>query len=93
MPEFQYIARDSAGRQHSGTAPAQTQDELIRNLRAQGLLTMEVKLLKQKTGEAISLNPLDYRSIRATDLEFSFHQLSMMLHSGMALLEALAITA
>ncbi len=93
MPEFQYIARDSAGRQHSGTAPAQTQDELIRNLRAQGLLTMEVKLLKQKTGAAISLNPFDYRSIRATDLEYSFHQLSMMLHSGMALLEALAITA
>ncbi len=94
MPEFQYIARDSTGRQHSGTASAQNQDELIRTLRAQGLLTLEAKPLKQrKKGAAISLNPFDYRSIRATDLEHSFHQLSVMLQSGMALLEALAITA
>ena len=93
MPEFQYTARDSAGRQYSDTATAQNQDELVRTLRARGLLTMEVKLLKQKTKASISLNPFDYRSIRATDLEHSFHQLSMMLRSGMALLEALAITA
>ncbi len=94
MPDFEYIARDYSGRQHSGTATAQTQDELIRNLRAQGLLTLEAKPLKlRKAGEAISLNPFAYRSIRSTDVEYSFHQLSVMLRSGMPLLDALAITA
>jgi type IV pilus assembly protein PilC len=91
MPEFQYTARDASGRQQSGTQSAGSQDELVRTLRSQGLLVLSAKVRKPKGQQGLNLNPLAYRSITATDLERGFHQVAVMLRSGMPLMDAIKL--
>ena len=94
MATFSYSARNRAGELQQGSADAFSQNELVNRLRTQGLLVMEVKRQRSK-GEprSWSLNPFDYRSVRSEDIEHDFHQLAIMLRSGMTLLDALTVTA
>ena len=94
MPEFQYTARDAAGAQKTGRETAASREELLRSLRRQGLLVLEVTEIAGKIEGAPgwSLNPLDYRPARSEDVERAFHQLAVLLRSGVALLEALEFT-
>ena len=94
MATFSYSARNRAGELQQGTADAMSENELVNRLRSQGLLVMEVKRQRSK-GEPRSwrLNPFDYRSVRSEDIEHDFHQLAIMLRSGMTLLDALTVTA
>lgn len=63
----------------------------MRSLRQQGLLVLEVR----DVGASVegtprwSLNPLDYRSINSVDVERAFHQIAVLLRSGVSILEAL----
>ena len=94
MATFSYSARNRAGELQQGSADAFSQNELVNRLRTQGLLVMEVKRQRSK-GEprSWSLNPFDYRSVRSEDIEHDFHQLAIMLRSGMTLLDAITVTA
>ncbi len=94
MPEYRYIARDSAGRQQSGTVEAESREAAVLQLRGQRLLVLEIAEIKRRDGSrSFSLNPLEYRSMRPVDVERDFHQLAVMLRSGLPLLEALRIVA
>jgi type IV pilus assembly protein PilC len=90
VPEFQYTARDPSGGQVIHRQSAESREALIRELRQQGLLVLEVTLAKAKAGgRRLSLNPFAYLSLNSLDVERSFYQLSVLLRSGLPIVEAL----
>lgn len=90
MPEFQYTARNAAGTEFSGHQTAATREELLRDLRQQGLMAVEVAEIRTaEYGRTWSLNPLDYLPINSLDVEREFYQLSVLLRSGLNLVAAL----
>lgn len=91
MPEFQYTARDKSGAQRSGRQSAESSDALVRELRQQGLLVVQISEDKSTGGTAPtwSLNPFDYLSINSIDVERAFYQLAVLLRSGLPIVEAL----
>ena len=94
MPIFNYTARNRSGQQSNDAIESQNQEMAIVALRAQGLLVLKIEEAKKADGvKEFSLNPLQYRSLHAGDIESSFHQIAVMLRSGISLLEALEITA
>ncbi|MGR9073521.1 MAG: type II secretion system F family protein [Gammaproteobacteria bacterium] len=94
MPFYSFTARDSSGRQVSDTLESTTRDAAVRALRRRNLLPLRINEIKQRGGSmAFSWNPLDYRSIAVSDVEQEFHQIAVMLRSGISLLDALNMTA
>lgn len=95
MPVFNYIARDRSGQQRNDTLESPSREAAIAALRAQGLLPLQIQEVQQKsTGESnFSLNPFDYQPIKSSDIEHEFHQIAVMLRSGISLLDALNLTA
>jgi len=95
MPIFSYTARDKSGQQRSDAIESPSREAAIVALRAQGLLPLKITEIQTKTEDALtfSLNPLDYRAIRSADIEHEFHQMAVMLRSGISLLDALNMTA
>jgi type IV pilus assembly protein PilC len=91
LTDFQYLVREANGTQRSGQETADSSAELIRSLRQQGLLVLEVKEIRAKVSVARSwsLNPLDYRPLQSVDVERAFHQIAVLLRSGIPLLESL----
>ncbi|NOQ14360.1 MAG: type II secretion system F family protein [Methyloprofundus sp.] len=93
MTMFSYTARDRSGQQISDVLDSLSRDAAITELRAGGLLVLQINELKTKSDEkTYSLNPLDYRSIRSLDIENAFHQIAVMLRSGVSLLDAVQLT-
>ncbi|NOQ35415.1 MAG: type II secretion system F family protein [Methylococcaceae bacterium] len=94
MPLFNYTARNRSGQQVDDAIDSQNQDVAVVALRAQGLLVLKIEEVKKDNGaKNFSLNPLDYRSINNADIEVAFHQVAVMLRSGISLLDALEITS
>ena len=60
-------------------------------MRTQGLLPLKIEEIKKNSGDvkSYSLNPLAYRSFNSSDIEHEFHQIAVMLRSGISLLDAL----
>jgi len=93
MTIFSYTARDRSGQQTSDVVDSSSRDTAIMTLRGEGLLVLQINEIKQKNDEkSYSLNPLDYRSIRSQDIENAFHQIAVMLRSGVSLLDAVELT-
>ena len=93
MTIFSYTARDRSGQQTSDVVDSSSRDAAIMTLRGEGLLVLQINEIKQKSDEkSYSLNPLDYRSIRSQDIENAFHQIAVMLRSGVSLLDAVELT-
>jgi len=93
MTIFSYTARDRGGQQTSDVVDSSSRDAAIMTLRGEGLLVLQINELKQKSDEkSYSLNPLDYRSITSLDIENAFHQIAVMLRSGVSLLDAVELT-
>lgn len=95
MPVFSYSARDRSGQQRNDSIESPSREAAIANLRSQGLLPLKIAEVKNKQDDSVSFswNPLDYRSIRPDDIEHEFHQMAVMLRSGISLLDALNMTA
>lgn len=95
MPVYSYTARDRSGQQRNDAIESPSREAAISTLRSQGLLPLKItEVINKKEGSAaFSWNPLDYRSIRSTDIEHEFHQMAVMLRSGISLLDALNMTA
>jgi type IV pilus assembly protein PilC len=89
------MTRNRAGQTQTGVVQARSRNELAATLRKQGLLVLEVT--EQKSSEGLGwlarLNPLQYRPMRHQDVEEGFHQLAVMLRSGLDLVSALEIVA
>ncbi len=94
MPIFTYTARDRSGQQRVDAIDSATREAAILALRTQGLLPLKIEELKQggAADKKISLNPLAYRPFNATDIEHEFHQIAVMLRSGISLLDALNLS-
>lgn len=94
MPFFNFTARDRSGQQTIDSIESDSQDVAIIELRQQGLLVLKIEEIKGKLDQEklFSLNPLDYLSINSRDIENAFHQIAVMLRSGISLLEALEMT-
>jgi type IV pilus assembly protein PilC len=96
MPNFSYTARDRTGQQLSDAIESPSREAAIAALRSQGLLPLKITEIKSKSddgGSNFSLNPFDYLSINSFDIEHEFHQMAVMLRSGISLLDALNLTA
>lgn len=94
MPIFTYTARDRSGQQRVNAIDSVTREAAILALRAQGLLPLKIEELKKSgaAGKNFSLNPFAYLSINDNDIEHEFHQISVMLRSGISLLDALNLS-
>jgi type IV pilus assembly protein PilC len=95
MPLFTYTARDRDGQQQSDSLESPNREAVIASIRKLGLLPLTVVEVKKKGAGAndFSLNPFDYLSFKEADIEHQFHQLAVMLRSGISLLDALEMTA
>ncbi|MGR9114862.1 MAG: type II secretion system F family protein [Gammaproteobacteria bacterium] len=93
MPFFTYTARNRGGQQVADSIEASSRDTAIMTLRGEGLLVLKIDELKKDSGaKSFSLNPLDYRPLHYGDIEHNFHQVAVMLRSGISLLDALDMT-
>lgn len=93
MALFNYTARAHNGLQVIDVIETTHQNAAIMALREQGLLVISIKEVKTDSSSSnFSLNPFDYRSIRNADIEMAFHQIAVMLRSGISLLDALELT-
>ncbi len=95
MPFYNYTARDPSGKQVTATLENTSREAVIIELRGKKLLPVKVTEIKSSESgyRSFSLNPMDYRSITSSDIEHEFHQIAVMLRSGISLLEALTMTA
>jgi type IV pilus assembly protein PilC len=93
MPVFSYTARDRSGQQVSDIIESYSRDAAVTSLRALGLLPIKIEEQgAKKDSRSFSLNPFAYRSFREADIENEFHQIAVMLRSGISLLDALELT-
>jgi len=93
MTLFSYTARNRSGEQASDVIDSASRDAAIMQLRGEGLLVLKIDAVKKNKDEkTFSLNPLAYRSIRSVEIENAFHQIAVMLRSGVSLLDAVELT-
>ncbi|MDO9141189.1 MAG: type II secretion system F family protein, partial [Methylobacter sp.] len=94
MPIFTYTARDRSGQQRVDSIESASREAAILALRGQGLLPLKIEEVKKSgaSDKKISLNPMAYRSFNASDIEHEFHQIAVMLRSGISLLDALNLS-
>lgn len=91
MARFRWKARDRAGADVEGLERATSEFELGANLRSRGLLVLSIDT---EQGSA-ARGPRDFGllPVRSIDVERSLRQLSLLVRSGLSLLQALRIVA
>ncbi|MFO1023243.1 MAG: type II secretion system F family protein [Planctomycetales bacterium] len=87
MPEYQYIARESSGREVSGVLTAGNEDDALQQLGDRLLFPMQLGLAKQ----AKQREKLVGKRVSARYLVVFYSQLADLLHAGVPLLRALEI--
>uniref|UniRef100_UPI00260611F1 type II secretion system F family protein n=1 Tax=uncultured Gimesia sp. TaxID=1678688 RepID=UPI00260611F1 len=87
MPDFQYIARETTGRQVSGILSASNQQDALNSLAARSLFAVKVDLADKAKAQ------LKYsgRRVRARYLSVFYTQLADLLKSGVPLLRSLEL--
>ena len=96
---FSYKARDAAGKEHKGKITAESQAEVVADLRKRSLQPVDIK--EQSGGGFFSLQlgggggkkAAKKASAKSGELELFTRQLSTMLSAGIPMLEALEILA
>jgi len=91
MPRYKYQAMTKAGSVVSGTAEADSTNELIARLKGSGYFPTEVSLEKaeEKKQRIPFLSFL--RKVKASEVEFFSYQLATMVNSGIRLIRALSV--
>ncbi|MCM8530954.1 MAG: type II secretion system F family protein [Lentisphaeraceae bacterium] len=89
MPLFVYEARDSQGEEKSGTIEAENQMIARRLLRKDRLMVLSLEVFEQRAEKRFPLK--DLLSVNTKDRVFFCRQLSMMLKSGLTLVNSLTI--
>ena len=85
MPEFTYIARDSAGDKVSGEISATTQREALSTLAGRALFPIEIQ------ADAPAADPARVKRVPAQLRATTYSQLADLLRSGVPLLRALSV--
>lgn len=94
MPSFTYQARDRNGTPQGGVLTAVSAELLAADLRARGLLVLEVRQEEdERSQRVVTLNPRTWLPMTSFDVEIGFQQLASMLSSGLSLLLALRTVA
>lgn len=96
MPTFVFVARDGAGKTQRGSRNAGSARELAGELRSRGWLVSSIEVgavAGTETSLAQSLSPSTWLPIRSVDVELALQQISVMLRSGLTLLQSLGTTA
>jgi len=90
MKSYGYVARDLAGKQKKGVAQAANSNEVLNQLREQGLTPISVKEVTKK-GAPKAQRKGRRKSIKSADLAALCWQLSTMLEGGIPITTALEI--
>jgi type IV pilus assembly protein PilC len=90
MKNYGYVARDLAGAQKKGVAQAANSNEVLYQLREQGLTPISVKEVTQKGAPKVR-HKGRRKSIKSADLAALCWQLSTMLEGGIPITTALDI--
>jgi general secretion pathway protein F/type IV pilus assembly protein PilC len=85
MPDFAYVARDSAGQRVSGTLSAATEREVINILSGRSLFPVQVAADKAAAAPGANLR------VRPQTMATIYSQLAALLRSGVPLLKSLAV--
>ncbi len=94
--QFQYTAVDGRGQEHRGSLQGDSQATVAAQMRARGLFPLEIVTGPAVAGAALAGAPkrrLLSPFVRSRDLSFFCRQLSLMLRSGLSLLDALKLLA
>jgi type IV pilus assembly protein PilC len=94
VPRYEYVARDEQGRVQQATREAASVPVLMGDLRAQGLVTVDVRVTTVRsepgpTSLASSLGLWRLLPPRSVDVEVGLQQLAFMLRSAVPLVTAL----
>jgi general secretion pathway protein F len=89
MPAFEYTALDTQGKKRKGVLEGDTQRQIRQQLREQNLAPLSVEQVTQKN----TLRRKSSIRVSATDLALLTRQLATLVHSGLALEEALRAVA
>lgn len=90
MKNYEYVARDMAGKQKKGIAKAANSNEVLNQLREQGLTPISVKEVTSKGAPKVRQKGRRKR-IKSADLAALCWQLSTMLEGGIPITTALDI--
>lgn len=90
MKNYEYVARDLAGKQKKGAAQAANSNEVLNQLREQGLTPISVKEVTKKGATKVKRKGRR-KSIKSADLAALCWQLSTMLEGGIPITTALDI--
>ena len=90
MKNYEYVARDLAGKQKNGVAQAANSNEVLNQLREQGLTPISVKEVTKKGAKKVR-HKGRRKSIKSADLAALCWQLSTMLEGGIPITTALDI--
>ena len=90
MKNYGYVARDSAGAQKKGVVQAANSNEVLNQLREQGLTPISVKEMSKK-GAKKPRQKAHRKRIKSADLAALCWQLSTMLEGGIPITTALDI--
>jgi len=90
MKNYEYVARDLAGKQKKGAAQAANSNEVLNQLREQGLTPISVREVTKK-GTPKAKRKGRRKSIKSADLAALCWQLSTMLEGGIPITTALDI--
>jgi type IV pilus assembly protein PilC len=97
MPVFTFEARSGSGQRQKGTQDAPSAADVVHTLRQRGLLVLSVQPVADSSAKTFrwgqALNPLALLPPRSLDVEWSLQQMSVMLRSGLTLLESLKTIA
>ncbi|WP_432498471.1 type II secretion system F family protein [Kineococcus auxinigenes] len=90
---FQYAARDRAGKLVKGTLEAPDQQAVIGRLLSQGMAPVSVTESKAGQGMQMEINLPGSNRVKLKDLALMSRQFATMVSSGLTLLKALSILA
>jgi type IV pilus assembly protein PilC len=90
MKNYEYVARDLAGAQKKGSAQAANSNEVLNQLREQGLTPISIKEVTRK-GAPKAQHKAHRKRIKSADLAALCWQLSTMLEGGIPITVALDI--
>jgi len=85
MPTFKYIAKDDSGKEHTATTTAKNREEVMGQLRRQGLTLVDL----QEKGILKAGKPT--AKVKLEEMVIFTRQLSTMISAGIPLLESLEI--
>lgn len=91
MPTFQYVVKDSAGKEKKGVKEAENQAALVRMLREQGFTVKSVKQTKSGAAGGPKKAAPPRGGVKLTELTIFCRQFSTMVDAGVSLVRCLSV--